>query len=110
MLTYSTRSGITRHLAITCACLLETHKTPRDVAFNRFLKLYEVRSDIMHGRTHNVPEANRLETLREFQDLLRRLWCTILTSPLLTSTLEGTDAGRQSYFLSIESGYVAPRP
>lgn len=110
MLTYATGRGITRRLAMTCACLLEADKVQRDGVFRNFCKLYDARSDIMHGRTYQVPESERLETLRQYQELLRRLWCKALLSPPLNSILEGSDAVRAAYFQSAEHGYMPPAP
>src|SRR5205823_1273542 len=49
LLTYSTAPGITRRLAASYACLVETQTARRDAAYEEFRALYSVRSDIMHG-------------------------------------------------------------
>jgi hypothetical protein len=109
LLTYSTKPGsITRRLATSYACLGETQKTCRDAAYNEFCTLYSIRSDIMHGRTHEVDPAERLPLLARFQTVLRRLWCTVLSSPQLISVLEGSDAQREVYFSQLASGYTPP--
>jgi hypothetical protein len=58
LLTHDTGRGITRRLATSYACLVESAKSSRDLAFTEFAELYEVRSDIMHGRAHRI--ARRL--------------------------------------------------
>ena len=59
--------------------------------------MYGVRSDIMHGRTHNVVLDDRLRMFARFQDMVRRLWRSVLSSPELEA-LEGTDGQRAAYF------------
>lgn len=109
ILTYSTRSGITKRLSISYACLTEFQSTDRDRAFREFANLYNFRSDIMHGRTHNIPTVQRLPILARFGDILRNLWCVVISSPSLIQTLEGTDSHRQAWFTAQEVGYHPPR-
>jgi len=106
--TYSTAPGITRRLATTYACVVEIQRASRDAAYKEFCTLYSVRSDIMHGRTHNVPCSGRLPFLAGFQDVLRRLWRAVVSSPQLISVLEGSDAQREVYFSQLTSGYTPP--
>jgi hypothetical protein len=108
LLTYSTGPGITRRLATSFACLTETDSSRRDAAFLEFKTLYSSRSDIMHGRTHNVGASDRLPTLVCFQAVLRKLWNVVLSSPALMHVLEGTDAQRQVYFRQVQQGYSPP--
>lgn len=108
LLTYATGPGITRRLSISYACLVETKPADRDRAFREFADLYRARSDIMHGRTHNVARADRLPTLARFGDILRSLWRAVLSSPALIQALEGTDAQRQVWFAAQEAGYSPP--
>lgn len=108
LLTYSTAPGITRRLATSYACLTETKGTVRDAAFREFSDLYTTRSDIMHGRIHNVLIADRLPTLVRFQNVLRKLWTTVASSPQIISILEDTDARREAFFKSLQSVYTAP--
>ena len=60
--------------------------------------MYGVRSDIMHGRTHNVVLDDRLRMFARFQDMVRRLWRSVLSSPEFIEALEGTDGQRAAYF------------
>jgi hypothetical protein len=108
LLTYSTDPGITRRLAISYACLVETQNAGRNTAYNEFCALYSVRSDIMHGRSHNVPPSDRLPILGRFQNVLRTLWRKVISSPQLISILEDSDAQRDKYLSQLASGYTPP--
>ena len=108
ILTYSTGGGLTRRLAKSYACLVETDKAARDTAYLAFKNAYESRSDVMHGRTHNVADADRLPTLAIFAEILRNLFAAVVASPSLAKTLEDTDAQREVFFSSIEIGYTPP--
>lgn len=110
ILTYATGPGITRRLSTSFACLVETQPADRDRAFREFASLYAARSDIMHGRTHNVAPADRLPTLARFEDILRRLWCAVLSSSQLIRVLEGTDAQRHAWFAAQAARYSPPSP
>ena len=106
LLTYETGRGITGRLAKSYACLTESDSTKRDAAYREFSTLYSARSDIMHGRTHNVVTTDRLPTLIRFQEVLRRLWRVVLTTPSLSAVLEGTDAQRKAHLHALEAGYT----
>ena len=108
ILNYATGRGLTRRLASCYACLVESDATRRDAAFKEFVDLYSARSDIVHGRMHEIAKDDRLPMLVRFQNVLRKLWQTVLSSKQLTETLEGTDVQREPYFQSIQRGYVAP--
>ncbi len=110
VLTYGTGAGITRRLALAYACLVETSTADRNRAFSDFRNLYSVRSDIMHGRAHNVAAADRLPTLARFDEILRKLWRAVLTSssPGLIQSLEGTDGQRAALFCCLQRGYTPP--
>ncbi|MGH2359075.1 MAG: hypothetical protein ACRDGM_00810 [bacterium] len=108
ILTYATGPGITRRLSTTYACLVEAQPADRDRAFREFVSLYAARSDIMHGRTHNVAPPDRLPTLARFEEILRRLWRVVLSSPQLIHVLDDTDTQRQAWFAAREAGYSPP--
>lgn len=108
ILTYSTARGITKRLATSFACLTEVEVPDRNAAYQEFAALYSIRSDIMHGRTHTIPVADRLPTLVRFQTALRTLWREISSSPPLTAILEDTDAHREAHFTALQLGYVPP--
>ena len=108
ILNYATGRGLTRRLGTSYACLVESDATHRDAAFKEFVALYSARSDIVHGRMHDIPQDDRLPTLVRFQNVLRKLWQTVLSSKQITGILEGTDAQREPYLQSVQRGYVAP--
>lgn len=110
ILTYSTSPGLTRRLATSYACIVASDSPARDAAFKEFTTLYSARSDIAHGRMHNIARKDTLAILLRFQSLMRRLWGAVLVSKELLSTLELDDDGRQACFSRIEAGYTAPRP
>jgi hypothetical protein len=110
LLTFDTGKGITRRLATAYACLVETVPADRDRAFREFQLLYGIRSDIMHGRTHTVSAADRLPYLARFEEVLRRIWTSILSSPpTVVADLEGSDQQRKRYFQQVGGSYVAPQ-
>ncbi|MGO9579603.1 MAG: hypothetical protein ACLP2P_09345, partial [Desulfobaccales bacterium] len=109
ILTYSERPGITKRLAKTFVCLTETQKYKRDLEFSKFIELYKIRSDIMHGRAMNYDDANiNLKNLNEFETLLRKLWELILSSKHIIVELEKSDADRKIFFDKNEQGYQPP--
>jgi hypothetical protein len=108
LLTCSIGAGITRRLGTAFACETETEKDRRDAAFVEFRDLYSNRSDIMHGRTHNIAPADRLPALVRFQSLLRRLWSVVCRDPALSAVLEDSDARREAHLETIQSGYTPP--
>jgi hypothetical protein len=108
LLTYDASRGLTHRLATSYACLVETERPQRDAAYREFRDLYSARSDIMHGRTYNVPASERLPTLARFQDVIRKLWRAVISSSSLTAVLESTDAQRKSCLQSVQTGYTPP--
>ncbi len=109
LLTYATGRGITKRLSTAYACLVETQPHLRDVAFQEFRALYSIRSDIMHGRAHSVPATDRLPTLAEFADMIRKLWRVVVSSAPLIAALESTDAQREAYLNKVSVGYSPPQ-
>jgi hypothetical protein len=109
LLTYQTGSGITRRLASAYAVLMDTAPAARDNHFNNFRDLYSKRSDVMHGRGHLIPAADRLPILARFGDALRSLWRTVLLSVPATQALEGADAQRETFFQTQQGTWVAPK-
>ena len=110
ILTYSTALGLTRRLATSYACIVASDTSARDAAFNEFTNLYSARSDITHGRMHNIPEDGTLPTLSRFANLMRGLWSAVLRSKELMAALELDDAGRRAHFTRAETGYSPPKP
>ena len=108
ILTCATGRGLTRRLATSYACLVAPDAPSRDAAFREFVSLYSARSDIVHGRMHNIAKTDTLPTLLRFQNLMRRLWSAVLSSKKLASALELDDAGREAYLTRVQTGYTAP--
>lgn len=108
LLTYSTYPKLTRRLATSFACLTRRSTPQRNRAFLRFRDLYDTRSNIMHGRLHNVPQAKKLRHLAALEVVARDIWRTILSSPSIRTALEGSDATRKSLFTSLQTGYTPP--
>jgi hypothetical protein len=109
ILTYRTTPGITKRLAKSFACLTEIDRHKRDLAYKRFYELYNIRSDIIHGRAINFydPDTN-LRYLSNYEDLLRNIWKTIFNSKELIEELENNDSLKENYFRKIETGYTPP--
>jgi hypothetical protein len=108
ILTYATGWGLTRRLGTSYACLVESDSPSRDAAFAEFVSLYSARSDVVHGRMHNIAKTDTLPTLLRFQNLMRRLWSAVLTSKHHVSALELDDPGREAYLTEVQSGYTPP--
>jgi len=100
MLTYSDKPGVTERLANAYGRLVAKSASDRKVAAQRFRKVYAVRSDIAHGRSHDRNRSKRnLVDLAECSDLIRSLWRIVLESEHIRRALERDDTGRQSFFL-----------
>lgn len=109
LLTYETGAGITRRLATTFACLTKASPADREAAYRHFHSLYNARSDIMHGRAHNIPDEDSLTKLEQWQNVIRSLWAIVCDRPDLRAALEGTDDNRRNFFLPLQAGFVAPQ-
>lgn len=109
LLTYQTGAGITRRLASAFAILMDTAPAIRDTHFRQFRDLYSKRSDVMHGRGHLIPAADRLHIVAGFGDALRSLWRTVLLSQAATQALEGTDAQRRVFFQAKQGTWAPPQ-
>jgi hypothetical protein len=109
VLTCDTGPGLTRRLAATYACLVEAEAARRNAAFTEFRKLYEVRSDIVHGRASSVAVAERLPMLAAFADLVRKLWRAAIQSEARIAALEGTDKQRHAHFTALGTPFNPTR-
>lgn len=95
LLTYSEDWGLTRRLAKSFACLLSTGKDERDAHYRDFMRLYGIRSDIVHGRAYVHDEApQNLTNLAIFSDQLRSVWARVLGDAGTQEILEQEDAIR----------------
>jgi len=108
ILTYSKKPGLTRRLAFSYACLTEKERINRDEAYQKFVELYSIRSDAIHGRVHNIGEYERLPSLSRFQNLLRNLWSNILSDNTTIVELDKTDEEREIFLCELANGYTAP--
>ncbi len=116
ILTYNKGGGITKRLAKSYACLTEKKKHERNKEYRRFIKLYGIRSDIVHGRAHKLRktqkksvEARRIEYLIDFSNLLRKLWICVLSNKSIVKELEKKDSSREVLFQKVEKGYSPPK-
>lgn len=109
MLTYKRGLGITKRLAKSYACLTEHKKSQRNKAYRQMIKLYGIRSRIMHGETRGLRNPDRnLQLLSEFSGVLRKLWQTVLSNKDICRELEKGDQKRRLFFKTIEAGYNEP--
>lgn len=98
LLSYQRGYGVTKRLAKANACLMEKTKNKRDLLYKKFKKLYNIRSDIMHGNQRKWQRADgNLKKLSELSSLLRNLWHKILTDKDLQTTLEADDNIRKTF-------------
>jgi hypothetical protein len=98
LLTYKRSYGITNRLSKSYACLVEKDILMREQEYCIFSHLYNIRSDIMHGKVYNKNPDDNLLSLSEFAYILRRLWQTILADLNIINNLEQQDADRESFF------------
>jgi len=97
-------------LAKTYACLTEQNKRKKDKAYREFIKLYGIRSRIIHGQYRGLGEPDRnLIRLSAFSSLLRKLWVSILSSKVHCREFEYGDVRRKRYFMKIEGKYNPPK-
>ena len=115
LLTYQERQGITKRLAKSYACLMETSIKRRNAEYRNFRQLYKIRSDIIHGRIRRIAKTTehkadkRLALLADFSSLLRNLFGKILVNKSIVSELEKGDNSRKQFFDKIEMGYNPPK-
>lgn len=116
ILTYKKGRGITKRLAKSYACLTERNKRERNKEYRRFIKLYGIRSDIVHGRIHKLRKTpkksvkeRRIEYLIDFSNLLRKLWICVLSNKLIVTELEKKDSSREVFFQKVEKDYSPPK-
>lgn len=110
MLTYERDPGITKRLAKSYACLTEQKKRSRNRVFREFVRLYGIRSRLIHGefRWLRNPDHN-LTLLSNFSGLLRNLWQTVLSNKTYCMELDKGDQSRKRFFRKFEAGYIPPK-
>jgi len=110
LLTYQEGAGITKRLAKSYACLMETNIKKRNAEYKKFRKLYKIRSDIIHGRMRRIAKTTKhkadklLTILADFSSLLRNLWGKIVVNKFIPYELEKGDNLRSLFFDKIEMG------
>lgn len=109
LLTYKTGGGITKRLSRSFAVLVSARELDRDREYENFRKLYEKRSDVMHGRGHLISQDDRLPILAKFANALRLAWKAILASQGTVQALEGTDAQRKVFFEQLQGTWSPPQ-
>jgi hypothetical protein len=103
------KDRIGHRLSMAFACLTQHEKEERDAAYREFLRLYYVRSDIMHGRAaHRSDFSKNRRELAKLTDVLRELWQTVFSSPRTLEALERGDDYRKEFFEDLQEGYDAP--
>ena len=107
ILTYS-KGRITHRLATAYACLIEKDQSAREKAYNHFRDLYEIRSDVIHGRAYLLENHKSLPALSRFQKMLRVLWSQVLRDSAITLELEKADEGREVFFCGIANDFEPP--
>jgi len=105
LLTYERGSGITKRLSKSYACLVETDILKREQEYDNFSKLYNIRSDIMHGNVNNNLPDDNLLNLSKFSIMLKKLWQIILSDFNLIQILEKQDTDRKIYFKKLENTF-----
>jgi len=95
LLTCSQGPGVVHRLADAFARLTASSDRERKDRRDLFKQLYAVRSEIMHGRSHDRRngEAN-LKSLGAIHDVVRHLWNVILDSNEIRAALDADDESR----------------
>lgn len=102
ILAYSQAPRLTDRLAESYAKLVSSSRSGRELAKDRFRRLYSIRSDIVHGHAYErAGPSSKLSDLGDFADLLRQLWKVVLGSKEVLVALEGDDKQRQNFFLKL---------
>ena len=86
------------------ACLVGEKEDDRDARYREFVNLYNVRSDIVHGRAHEHHESS--ENLVRFSNQLQSVWQRVLGDSGIQETLEQEDKVRKIWFMSRKRGYT----
>jgi hypothetical protein len=99
LLNYDRGRGLTERLASTYAKLLARYGEGSNDDHHTFTRLYNVRSEIVHGRAYERESSTRnLVDLAGCSDLLRRVWRIVLEHDDVLERLEQDDSVRQDFF------------
>lgn len=110
VLTWKKYRGLTKRLAKAYCTLVADSDSERDAAHRHFVALYDYRSQIIHGRLHEIALEERNQRLIEMHDAVRLVWNRILRSERTIAALEGPDSGRETFFKRLGDGYNSPKP
>jgi hypothetical protein len=99
LLNYGRSVGVTERLANAYSKLLARYGESAPDDRQRFTKLYNVRSEIVHGRAYERESSLRnLTDLTDCSDLLRKVWRIVLEHEPVLEVLEQDDTVREVFF------------
>jgi len=99
LLIHAKNSGLTQQLANAYEKLVCRYGNESQDAYNRFVRLYNVRSQVVHGRAYVRERSTvNLTDLTEFSNVLRQLWRIVLENDEVRERLEQDDEGRARFF------------
>ncbi|MDA3813963.1 MAG: HEPN domain-containing protein [Candidatus Cloacimonetes bacterium] len=105
LLTHKSSYGVKKKLALACACILEDSDSSRNNIYTEFCKLYNFRSDIIHGKSQKNIDENGYEYLSRLSNLLRETWQRVLSDPTMIIMLQKSDTGRKGFIKSIQKNF-----
>lgn len=99
ILNYGKSNGVTEALAEAYALLVTGGNTKEE-----FKKMYDVRSDIVHGRVKKLNDDNKnIENALKFETMIRELWKNIIAKDEYVESLEKSNDSRKKFFSSLKS-------
>jgi hypothetical protein len=102
LLNYGRSGGITERLATAYARLLARYGQSTGDDRQAFTTLYNVRSEIVHGRAYERELSTRnLVDLAGCSDLLRKVWRIVLEHDDVLERLEQDDTARRDFFSNL---------
>lgn len=95
LLNYESHGGITQRLAANYCNLVTRYDAGSAKDHSAFVNLYNVRSEIVHGRAYERESSVRnVEELAACSQVLRRVWRVVLEHEEVREALEGDDTDR----------------
>jgi len=102
LLTHAQTPGLTSRLADAYSKLLDHYGSRGPSHREMFIRLYNVRSDVIHGRAYKRESSlSNLTDLTDFSNALRELWRVVLVHEDVRTNLEQDDAARAEFFASL---------
>jgi len=102
LLVHAGDSGLIQQLADAYGKLVCRYGTESRDVETRFVRLYNVRSLVVHGRAYQRERSSdNLTDLTEFSNLLRQLWRIVLENDEVRESLEQDDEGRAGFFATL---------